>query len=186
MVRVEGVGPPISCFQGKYVDRFGFRLQTLLDILASREPPPQRYPAGLTERAKARLTTRDAEALQGGQACVHPCSAAVGQTFQLSAGESEVSPQRQAQCQPTGEGVEGTHPLHVQLPGFSQDFNFKAQIQWVDYAGSANLFEVGAKFKLTTRTQKILKSLLWELHSGNLPEMERKPGVQSTRRFTRR
>ena len=77
-------------------------------------------------------------------------------------------------------------PLHVQFPGFSQDFNFKVKVRWIDFAGEENLFEVGTQFVRTRKTDKILKNLLWELHSGNLPEIERKAGAASTRRFNRK
>ena len=78
-----------------------------------------------------------------------------------------------------------TLPLHIQLPGFSQEFNFKVEVRWIDFAGKGNLYEIGARFVHTAKTQKILKDLLWELHSGNIPEMERKSGERSTQRFTK-
>ena len=43
---------------------------------------------------------------------------------------------------------------------------------------------VGVKFLHTPRTYKLLKSLLWELQSGHIPEMERKK-ERSTRRRKR-
>ena len=79
-----------------------------------------------------------------------------------------------------------TLPLRIQLPGFSQEFNFKVEVRWVDFAGKSNLYDVGVRFIHTPRSKKILKDLLWELQSGNLPEMERKVGVTETRRYRKR
>ena len=95
--------------------------------------------------------------------------------------------------------VTETLQLSIQLPGFSQEFKFKVEVRWIKVAGTpkrhysgkptlgrgeANLYHVGVKFLHTPSTYKVLKSLLWELQSGHIPEMERKK-ERSTRRRKR-
>ena len=63
---------------------------------------------------------------------------------------------------------------------------FKVEVRWVDFASKSKLYDVGARFIHTPRSKKLLKDLLWELQSGNLPEMERKDGDPGTRHSRKR
>lgn len=70
--------------------------------------------------------------------------------------------------------------LTLHIPGFAQEFRFASEVKWVDPAGSMEEFHLGCAFHHTAESQKLLKNLLWELASGNLPEILR------TKRTTRR
>lgn len=75
----------------------------------------------------------------------------------------------------------------LQIPGFAQRFDFAVVVRRIDMAGMADLFELGCQFAHTGESAKLLKDLLWELHAGNLPEIQRKPGSKkTTRRIVKR
>lgn len=76
--------------------------------------------------------------------------------------------------------------VELLIPGFTDLRDFKARIRWVDMAGSGEIYEIGCEFIHTAKTSRILKDLVWEYHSGNVSELQRKPGAKSTIRYVRK
>ena len=77
--------------------------------------------------------------------------------------------------------------ITILIAGFATPFDFTAQVKWLDMAGSTDLYEIGLHFIHTPESFNQLKQLLWEMHSGNLPEVQRRRGAPKlTRRFNRR
>jgi Tfp pilus assembly protein PilZ len=76
--------------------------------------------------------------------------------------------------------------ITLHIPKFAQHFDFVAKVAWVEPAGSMEEFQIGCTFVHTTESQKLLKNLLWELASGNIPEILRAPGKKTTRRDLRK
>lgn len=94
---------------------------------------------------------------------------AIGKVRDLSQGGCRVfSPHSYA----TGDKV----ALTVLIEGFATPFDFTAEVKWLDMAGSGDLYEIGLRFHHTPETYNLLRQLLWEMNSGNLPEVQRKPG----------
>lgn len=87
---------------------------------------------------------------------------------------------------PHSYGVGTRLALTLHIPGFAQHFDFAAEVKWVEPAGSFEEFHLGCSFVHTTESHALLKNLLWELASGNLPEIQRVPGKKTTRRDTRK
>lgn len=76
--------------------------------------------------------------------------------------------------------------ITLHIPRFSQQFDFVAKVQWLDPAGSTEEFLIGCTFVHTQESLKLLKNLLWELASGNIPDILRTPGKKTTRRDVRK
>ena len=76
--------------------------------------------------------------------------------------------------------------LTILITGFATPFDFSAEVMWLDMAGSSDLYEIGLRFVHTPESFNQLRQLLWEMNSGNLPEVQRKRGAPKlTRRHNR-
>jgi hypothetical protein len=72
------------------------------------------------------------------------------------------------------------------IPSFSQRFDFVAKVMRVDFAADGKLYEFGCKLIHTPSSRKLLKELIWQLHQGNVPEIQRKPDGKSTTRHIKK
>lgn len=72
------------------------------------------------------------------------------------------------------------------IPSFSQRFDFVAKVMRTDFAADGKLYELGCKLIHTPSSRKLLKELIWQLHQGNVPEIQRKPGGKTTTRHIKK
>lgn len=83
---------------------------------------------------------------------------------------------------PHNYGVGERLALSLHIPQFAPQFDFVATVMWIEPAGSTDEFLLGCRFLHTPESHKLLKNLLWEISTGNLPEIQRTPGQKTTRR----
>jgi Tfp pilus assembly protein PilZ len=76
--------------------------------------------------------------------------------------------------------------VELLIPGFTELQDFKAEVRWIDMAGSESIYEIGCAFLLTPKSRQTLQNLLWEFHSGNVTELQRKPDAKKTIRHVRK
>lgn len=60
------------------------------------------------------------------------------------------------------------------VPGFSQQFDFIAEVRWVEVAGSTDAYDLGCLFLHTEETRSLVAMLRREFLQGNLPQIRRK------------
>jgi hypothetical protein len=87
---------------------------------------------------------------------------------------------------PHNYGVGDRLALTLHIPGFATQFNFPAEVKWIDLAEPTNEYFLGCNFIHTPATHKLLQNLLWELSIGNIPEIVRTSDHQTTRRKLKR
>jgi len=76
--------------------------------------------------------------------------------------------------------------VSLHIPLFAPGLDFVAEVKWVDAAGTMDEFLLGCQFRHTAESSKLLETLLWELATGNLTEIQRKPGKKTTRVFLKK